>query len=170
MICPDFLKIPLACLNITILECKCEKELNYYSELLTEAQKGYEVKVALGKELRGQRQTQLMNIEAYRNNLDFKTSIDFFAGFTEQVSNPIELFKNYGFNLLAPGSGALSLGAEIGINVVDKPLTNKKEIERYEGREMTQDEIAMSILTGALMPLAGRGLKVLTGSGGRTKA
>mgnify|MGYP003585815223 CR=1 FL=1 len=147
-----------------------EKELNYYSDLLMEAQKGYEVKVALGKELRGQRQTQLMNIEAYRNDVVFRTSIDFFSGFTEQVSNPIELAKTYGFNLLTPGSGVLSLGAEVGINVVDNILTNKKEIERYEGREMTQDEIAMSILTGAFMPLAGRGLKALTGSGGRTKA
>ena len=76
----------------------------------------------------------------------------------------------YGSNLLTPGSGWISLGAEIGINVVDNLLTNKKEIERYEGREMTQDEIAMSILTGAFMPLAGRGLKALTGSGGRAKA
>ena len=154
----------------TFIKPASEKELNYYAELLTEAQKGYEVKVAIGKELRAQRQTQLMNIEAYRNNFEFRTSIDFFSGFTEQVSNPIELAKNYGFNLLTPGSGLVSLGAEIGINVVDNLLTNKKEIERYEGREMTRDEMAMSILTGAFMPLAGRGLKALTGSGGRAKA
>jgi hypothetical protein len=147
-----------------------EKVLDYYGGLLTEAQKGYEVKVAIGKELRAQRQTQLMNIEAYRNDPVFRTSVDFYNGFSEQISNPIELAKNYGFNLLTPGSGLVSLGAEIGINVVDNLLTNKKEIERYEGREMTQDEIAMSILTGAFMPLAGRSLKYLTGAGGRTQA
>ena len=154
----------------TFIKPASEKELNYYAELLTEAQKGYEVKVAIGKELRAQRQTQLMNIEAYRNNFEFRTSVDFFSGFTEQVSNPIELAKMYGSNLLTPGSGWISLGAETGINVVDNLLTNKKEIERYEGREMTRDEMAMSILTGAFMPLAGRGLKALTGSGGRAKA
>ena len=142
-----------------------DKAIKRLESNLFEYKKGYDVKVAIGKEMREQRQATLNNIDSYKKNTAFKMSADFYNGFVEQVSNPIELTKNAVFDMATAGGGKVGLAIGVGLNIVDNLYTTQQEIKTYEGRDMTGDEALMSTFTGAVIPLGIHGIKKIAGAG-----